>query len=97
MTDQDVERFFALDGRERMKMLVGGDYHEYPYKDLGLPNEGEVRGAFAKGEARHLKELVRLLAKRRGGKIGVKEKVEDIVARNCSVGQDGTLVWNGAA
>jgi len=31
----------------------------------------------------------------RKGKVGVKEKVEEILARRCSIGRTGRVLWEG--
>jgi len=95
VSDAEVDRFVDMSGKEKMAMLGEGSYMSYPYGGLGLPTEREVRDRVVKGEERNVKELVRALVKGRRGKVGVKEKVEEILARRCSVGKTGRVLWEG--
>ncbi|KAI4131869.1 MAG: hypothetical protein LQ347_002786, partial [Umbilicaria vellea] len=38
----EVDRFFTVQGGNRLQLLGGGDYREYPYATLGLPRERDV-------------------------------------------------------
>lgn len=94
--DAEVDRFFDLAGEKRMPMLVSGDYCEYPYRSLGLPSEAEVKNAVLSRRYRDQGDLVSAFVKGRRGKVGVKEKVKEIIARKCTtVGQKGMLAWEG--
>lgn len=93
--DADIGTLFREEG-ERMKLLSDAlPYREYPHGNLALPREEEVEKV-VKDESREWKrnkEFMRVFTKGRGGKAGVKEKVEDVLARRCSVERDGRLVW----
>ena len=95
VTNEEVDRFVDMSGKEKMAVLGEGDYMSYPYRSLGLPMEKEVRDAVMTGEQRNAKELVRAFVKGRRGKVGVKEKVEEILGRKCSVGKSGRGLWEG--
>ena len=93
VTNEEVDRFVDMSGRERMPMLAEGDYVKYPYRNLGLPQDAEVQEAVVKGEGRNAKELVKAYVRKRRGKAGVKEKVEEVLARKCSIGNNGRVLW----
>ena len=95
MTNEEVDRFVDMSGKEKMAMLAEGNYMSYPYRSLGLPLEGEVRDAVVRGEQRNAKELVKAFVKGRRGKVGVQEKVEEILARKCASGKTGRVLWEG--
>lgn len=65
----------------------------------GLPSEDELRALV---EGRHTssgsgaltsQELVKKAEDLRGGKLGVAEKVQEVVSRRCAVDRDGYLQW----
>ena len=90
----DVNKFFDESGARRMDLLSNDfAYSEYPHRDLALPREEEVRDALAQRERWSKNELVKAFTKGRRGKAGVKEKVEDVIARKCLTGEDGSLSW----
>ena len=78
-----------------MELLSDGrPYTEYPHGDLALPREEEVEKEFKHREWKNKAELIRAFTKGRKGKAGVKEKVEDVLARKCSVAKKGQLIWS---
>lgn len=126
----DVDKFFIVEGQERLQ-LVGEEarWRNYPAQ-LGLPREGEVQSAVEEvrraggskrsrrrsssafkamertrdiGERgmsekevaeREMREsVVEVMVKKAGGKLGVRERVEEVLQRMCTVGDDGLLVW----
>ena len=95
VTNEEVDRFVSMSGKKKMEMLADGNYTNYPYRSLGLPSEEEVREVVLQGGQRNMKELVRTFVKGRRGKVGVKEKVEEILGRKCSIGKNGKVLWEG--
>lgn len=97
--DGDVNEFFTVpkDGR-RLNLMAYSTWKEYPAQ-MGLPREVEVeeavRIAVGSGEkARNVRRrIVDNMAKQKGGKLGVKEKVEEVLQRNCGVSDHGGLRW----
>lgn len=80
--DQDVESFFRIpEGKQRLPLIIeGAEYMQYPHGWIGLPTEQDVRDVV---EQRKLsqKEVVTYLVQLQEGRVGVKEKVQEIVAR----------------
>ncbi|KAL8291820.1 hypothetical protein RQP46_002078 [Phenoliferia psychrophenolica] len=77
----------------------GPAYKAYPHARFSLPSEEEIR-AFVVGEAKgsgdhalNRSDLIGKVAATRAGKVGVKEKVDEVIRRKCEVGQDGYLKW----
>ncbi|KAL8710008.1 MAG: hypothetical protein Q9220_005279 [cf. Caloplaca sp. 1 TL-2023] len=98
---EDVEGFFRIEeGEEQLSLLSQGmDYVRSPFERvLGLPREEEVE-AFVRGggegQRRTREEVVGAMVERREGKIGVREKVEEVLGRRCGVDDEGRVVWKG--
>jgi 3-hydroxyisobutyryl-CoA hydrolase len=86
VTDDLVRSFFKKGLGGELALLESGpgsDYREYPFKGLGLPTEREILDVLGNGEGRKMKEeVVQHFLKERGGKVGVREKVEEVVERH---------------
>lgn len=54
---------------------------------------GEGATSGQEREAWNTKDLVKMLIKERRGKVGVKQKVEEILARKCDIGEGGAVLW----
>ena len=91
ITDDAVEPFFRIEGEERLRLVGEGEYREYP-QAMGLPAEGEVERIVRAGE-KVWEEIVEDFVERRRGKVGVREKVEEVLRRNCVRGEEGVLRW----
>jgi 3-hydroxyisobutyryl-CoA hydrolase len=84
--EEDVETFFVGHTPEaggRLRLLESGegaDFKEYPHTWIGLPKEEEVLGMKEKGLMRE--EVVQHFLRERGGKVGVREKVEEVWERH---------------
>ncbi|KAL8737284.1 MAG: hypothetical protein Q9181_001838 [Wetmoreana brouardii] len=95
---EDVDYFFSIEeGEESLELLTKGlDYDRYPFQaDLGLPREEDVE-RLVRGERKMgRKEVVEAMVGKREGKIGVREKVEEVLARRCGVDGEGNVVWKG--
>ena len=92
-----VDGFFAEGEDRRMELLsTEMPYQEYPHSHLALPREEDVENELKQSERewKSQKELVKAFSKGQRGKAGVKEKVEDVLARKCSVAKDGRLIWS---
>ncbi|KAI4243325.1 MAG: hypothetical protein L6R40_003497 [Gallowayella cf. fulva] len=97
VSNEDVDGFFKVaEGEESLRLLTQGlDYDRYPYeRDLGLPREEHIEQV-VREKARRKEELVKLLVEAKEGKIGVREKVEEVLARRSGVNQEGNVVWKG--
>ena len=75
-------------------LLNDNDYAEYPYAELniGLPTEAQV-ARLVNDEVKSQREIVNQLVGQYHGKQGVKEVVEEIIARKTVRGKDGQAVW----
>ena len=92
---QDVETFFSNDQQQPLQLLNTGDgtaYDEYPHAWIGLPKEKEVEQAVKDGPSTSREDIVRHFLSVKNGKMGVREKVEEILARKTQE-QDGRLEW----
>lgn len=89
----DVDQFFRDRGERRMELLSdGANYIKYPHGTLALPREEKILDEVKQGNWKNKAEFVKAFTKYRKGKAGVKEKVEDVLARKCSVAKNGQLV-----
>ena len=90
-----VDQMFEKEGRRLELLGEQRAYKQYPFQ-LGLPREEKVAELVMQGGLTR-KKVVDRLRREMNGRVGVKEKVEEIVERRCVVGDDGILVWKGAA
>ncbi|KAK4505723.1 hypothetical protein PRZ48_003688 [Zasmidium cellare] len=94
VSTRDVDSFFShqtdfeLLGTEAGSN--GQDYNNYPHSWIGLPREIEVYNEVRDGRSKDA--IIEHFEKQKGGKAGVREKVEDILSRKATdVG--GRLQW----
>ena len=92
VADSEVERFFMVEGEERLELLSPTDYNQYRYGYLSLPREVEVAEVVRRGGQSWGKVVDGFLGQR-NGKVGVREKVEEVLERMCDVDGSGDLVW----
>lgn len=99
--DSAVDKYFLTEGEKRLTLPGEGTYKEYPTR-MRLPTEQEVRKAVEQVTQtekipRDLKwKVVNKMLKDRNGKLGVKEKVEEVLERKCGVDDKGWLTWHQA-
>lgn len=82
VTDKQVDSFFRQAEGERLGLLETGehaDFAEYPHAQLALPTEKEI---LAVSEGRSKEEIVNHFIQERDGKVGVREKVEEVMERH---------------
>lgn len=94
----DVDRYFVKRGQEQLQLYNRGQtasFLQYPHGWIGLPTEAAVREVVEQG-GKSKSDVVRHFVRLKEGKLGVKEKVEEIVGRKTSV-VDGALVWDNQA
>ena len=94
VSTREVDGFFMVEGDKRLQLLGGHDYREYPYARLGLPREIDVERVVREG-GRGREEVVEGFVGGRGGKVGVRERVEEVLGRMCVVDGEGRLSWRG--
>lgn len=96
--EDDVDQFFRVEGEDRLHLSENGAWKEYPFH-LALPTEQDVEKAVRvqteKGSASQKAKLrvVNGMITVSRGKLGVKEKVEEVLERCCVVGKKGELRW----
>lgn len=93
--DGDIDEIFKpVTGAQRLQLIKTGttDYREYPY-DLGLPRE-EAIGKSVKEGGKTVEQVVEEFLRRCHDKVGVKEKVEEVLGRCCSPNKAGRLEWS---
>lgn len=94
VSDEDVKAFFTNEP-ELQLLRTGGDrnaYKDYPHAWIGLPREAEVESVVRRGQAKTKDEVVASFVAAKDSKMGVREKVEEILNRRTET-QDGVLVW----
>lgn len=89
--DNIADPFFVVEGSEKLKLLSTTDYSIYPHQRFSLPTETQV-AEYISREPGSRKAIVRGLVEMRNGKQGIKEVVEEILARKTVV-EDGKAVW----
>lgn len=99
--DAVTEQFFRFEGAERLPLLRLGreaDYVEYPHEAaIGLPREREVE-RFVREGGKTRREVLDRFVVGGGGKVGAREKVEEVLGRMTVVREGGgkELVWLAA-
>ncbi|KAF7862671.1 hypothetical protein EAF04_007544 [Stromatinia cepivora] len=89
--DQIADPFFEVEGSQRIKLLSGRDYHEYPFK-FGVPRENEVEKVVREG-GKSMFQVVNHFLQATEGKQGVKEVVSEIIERKTTKNELGHLEW----
>ena len=95
VTEQSVDALFApAVGQQKLQLIKTGveDYREYPYS-MGLPAEKEIEDLVRQGgqtEQTVVKEFLR----RYHDRVGVAEKVDEILDRCCARNEEDTLTWS---
>jgi 3-hydroxyisobutyryl-CoA hydrolase len=86
VTEDQVRAFFRKGLGGGLELLENGqasDYRNYPFAKLALPTEEEILREIGEGNGRKMKEeVVQHFVKERNGKVGVREKVEEVVERH---------------
>jgi 3-hydroxyisobutyryl-CoA hydrolase len=95
MTDEKVDEFFKMEGLERLPLLnpsAEHEYKDYPYAHLALPREADIeRVVRRRGQTRG--EVVRHFEHQRDGKMGVREKVLEVLQRKTTVNEAKQCAW----
>ncbi|KAL2025075.1 hypothetical protein VTK56DRAFT_77 [Thermocarpiscus australiensis] len=88
-----TEDFFLIDhARPKLQLLTDGDYHEYPFDNFGVPTEKEVEEKVMLGVMTR-PQIVEEFVKERRQKQGVREVVEEILARKTTGGTQKKARW----
>ncbi|PQE05545.1 enoyl- hydratase isomerase protein [Rutstroemia sp. NJR-2017a BBW] len=86
-----AEPFFAVEGKERLRLLNDRDYREYPFT-FGAPREEEVERVVRAG-AKSAYQVVNHFLQLTEGKQGVREVVSEILDRKTAKSDRGILEW----
>jgi len=99
VSQQDVDAFLNFGGSDGKNLTLdllstdagstGNDYRAYPHSWISLPTEREVQQQVA--DKNNREAVIEALVKRKNGKQGVKEKVEEILNRKTETTKDGGL------
>lgn len=94
---KDVDKFFANpEGQERLQLLntgMGSAYHKYPHAWIGLPTEGDVQTYIKTNAGKSKAEVLNHFEQLKKSKLGVREKVSEILDRKTQSVKDGQLKW----
>jgi 3-hydroxyisobutyryl-CoA hydrolase len=85
VTEDMVRSFFRKGLGGGLALLKNGpesEYRDYPFRRLGLPSQREILDVAGHGEGKKMnEEVVQHFVKERNGKVGVREKVEEVLER----------------
>lgn len=95
ISDETVASFFNVSGEKQLQLLREGpetEYTKYPHGWIGLPTEDEVRNVVRQG-GKDRSGIVDYFVQQKEGKLGVKEKISEILSRKTETDQNGQLRW----
>jgi 3-hydroxyisobutyryl-CoA hydrolase len=89
-----TEDFFLMprSAEAKLELLTRADYDEYPYAQFGVPTEAQVEKKVSLGTMTRA-EVLDAFVRERGQKQGVKEVVEEILARKTQGGPQTVAKW----
>ena len=95
VTRKAVDSFFNHESKSLMKLPneKERDYTEYPFH-MGLVRENEIEDAVRQG-GQTAKRIMAKFLDEGGRKTGTREKVQEVLARNCEVSENHHLIWTG--
>ena len=95
VANKDVDKFFNHSGETPMELRneKGRDYMEYPFR-MGLVREEAIEEVVRQG-GQTARRVMAKFFEEGGRRTGTREKVEEVLARNCDVDEEGILVWKG--
>lgn len=96
VTERQVDEFFRTEGERSIELLGGRGkvpYRDYPFR-MGLVREEEIEDVVREGGIRK-KGLLKRFVDGSGGRVGIREKVEEVMGRCCGVDEEGILFWRG--
>ncbi|KAF9579161.1 hypothetical protein BGW38_004689 [Lunasporangiospora selenospora] len=97
--EQMLGQYFRNQAPVALSLANNVAWREYPYKRYALPSENDirriVRGEFEGSGPLQLTadEVAEACVKKSGGKIGVREKVNEVLSRKVTKGPEGQLKW----
>jgi 3-hydroxyisobutyryl-CoA hydrolase len=88
-----TEDYFIMPrNKPKLELLTEANYDEYPYAQFGVPTEDQVEKKVSLGTLTR-PQIVDAFVKERGQKQGVKEVVEEILARKTTGGSRTVAKW----
>lgn len=95
VANKDVDKFFDHTGEVPMELRNEKErnYTEYPFR-MGLVREEAIEEVVRQG-GQKARRVVAKFFDEGGRRTGTREKVEEVLARNCDVDEEGCLVWKG--
>lgn len=95
VTKETVNGFFNHAGKSSIQLENEREryYTEYPFR-MGLVRENEIEGVVRQGGQR-AQQVIAKFYHEGGKRVGTREKVEEVLARNCDKDKDGYLIWKG--
>lgn len=84
--------FIVPRNQPKLELLTEANYDEYPYAHYGVPTEEQVEKKVSLGTLTR-PQIVEAFVKERGQKQGVKEVVEEILARKTTGGSRAVAKW----
>ena len=95
VTKEDVDKFFNHEGKLPMKLLDEEDsnYQQYPFR-MGLVRENEIEDVVRQG-GQKAESVINHFFHDGGRRAGTREKVKEVLARNCGQDDEGCLIWKG--
>ena len=105
VADRDIASFFEFSRDDETRLRLFGPspyspdfngkearYTEYPHAWLALPGEAWIKRVVTKTR-RTRRKTVKEIVSAYGGKLGVHEKVEDVLDRKTETAGDGMISW----
>ncbi|KAF3908573.1 hypothetical protein ABW21_db0208502 [Orbilia brochopaga] len=97
ITDEEALWYLGIDaaaqGLDVIQVEPENDYLHYPHGWIGLPSENGVKLILEAGDAKTVEQLVEKVVEQWDAKVGVREKLADIVARKIKVNEAGFAEW----
>lgn len=90
VSDAEIDAFFSA--QPDLELLSTSDYSEYPHAWVGLPREKDVESFVNQKGNISRDETIKHFISSSSGKLGVREKVEEILERKAQE-DDGMLRW----
>ena len=90
-----VDRFFNHESERAMELRNEQErnYLEYPFR-MGLVREEAIEEVVRQGGQTAQRVMAKFFEEG-GRRTGTREKVEEVLTRNCDVDEEGCLVWKG--
>ena len=100
VSSEDVNRFFTpvedIDELRLIDPIPGKSesaYSDYPHAGFALPRENDIKDVVDEKGGEGRKGVINEMVKRWKHKLGVKEKVEDVLRRKTEDAGSGRIVW----